>query len=278
MSNGSFAHDGLQSHLIDLPAKQEAVGKHNAASQRSWVEMPQRHQARWIYRQQPSLLHYGSNTTGSPSDRLQRLKHRTHAATCMHTLQAYQQEKIHAAMEEANTKPAALETSANGAPGVEKTLHLDLNCLHTMQAYQQEKIHAAMEEANTKPGVKAVPAALETSANGAPGAGGASKGGMIVGDVHSYRSRKGMLSLREALVDVLLPIIVLLIGAYLGCPCSCPSLCYSLVLTLTVPSFKTLARPDVGSACCAAVCQTGCCPILAGKAMGAPIHCQGVQG
>ena len=88
-------------------------------------------------------------------------------------------------------------------------------CVHTMQAYQQEKIHAAMEEANTKPGVKAMPAALETSANGAPpGAGSTSKGGMVVGDVHSYRSRKGMLSLREALVDVLLPIIVLLIGAH----------------------------------------------------------------
>ena len=87
-------------------------------------------------------------------------------------------------------------------------------CVHTMQAYKQDKIHAAMEDANTKPGVKAVPAALETSANGAPGVGGTSKGGMIVGDVHSYRSRRGMLSLREALVDVLLPIIVLLIGAH----------------------------------------------------------------
>lgn len=86
-------------------------------------------------------------------------------------------------------------------------------CLRATQAFQQEKLHAAMEEANAKPGVKAVPAALEMSANGAPGAGSTSKGGMIVGDVHSYRSRRGMLSIREALVDVLLPIIVLLIGA-----------------------------------------------------------------
>ena len=82
-----------------------------------------------------------------------------------------------------------------------------------MQAYKQDKIQAAMEEANAKPGVKAMPAALETSPNGVAEAGSVSKGGMIVGDVHSYRSRRGMLSIREALVDVLLPIIVLLIGA-----------------------------------------------------------------
>lgn len=77
-----------------------------------------------------------------------------------------------------------------------------------MQAFKQEKIKAAMEDANTKPGVTA---ALETS--GANGVGGVSKGGMVVGDVHSYRSRKGPLSARETFVDVLLPIVVLLIGA-----------------------------------------------------------------
>lgn len=66
-----------------------------------------------------------------------------------------------------------------------------------------------MEDANAKEGVTAVPAALETDAAN----GGVSKGGMVVGDVHSYRQRKGMLTVREALVDVLLPIIVVLIGA-----------------------------------------------------------------
>ena len=95
--------------------------------------------------------------------------------------------------------------------------HLELcrrvsHVLGTLQAYKQDKIHAAMEEANAKLGVKAVPAALETSAGAPPAVGSTSKGGMVVGDVHSYRSRTGMLSLREALVDVLLPIIVLLIG------------------------------------------------------------------
>ncbi len=54
----------------------------------------------------------------------------------------------------------------------------------------------------------AVPAALETE-----GAGGASKGGMVVGDVHSYRKRRGALSARELAVDVALPIVVVLIGA-----------------------------------------------------------------
>jgi len=56
--------------------------------------------------------------------------------------------------------------------------------------------------------VTAVPAALETE-----GAGGASKGGMVVGDVHSYRKRRGALSARELAVDVALPIVVVLIGA-----------------------------------------------------------------
>ena len=52
------------------------------------------------------------------------------------------------------------------------TAHAQPPGVHTMQAYQQQKIHAAMEEANTKPGVKAMPAALETSAHGAlPGRG-----------------------------------------------------------------------------------------------------------
>ena len=67
---------------------------------------------------------------------------------------------------------------------------------------------AAMDEANAKPGVTA---ALETAP--ANGVGGTSKGGMIVGDVHSYRPRKGPLNAREVVVDVMLPIVVLLIGA-----------------------------------------------------------------
>ena len=67
---------------------------------------------------------------------------------------------------------------------------------------------AAMDEANAKPGVTA---ALETAP--ANGVGGASKGGMIVGDVHSYRPRTGPLNAREVVVDVMLPIVVLLIGA-----------------------------------------------------------------
>ncbi|KAK9821612.1 hypothetical protein WJX81_007885 [Elliptochloris bilobata] len=78
-------------------------------------------------------------------------------------------------------------------------------------AFKHDKIEAAMEEANAKPGVTAVPASLETDANGLGAKGG--KGGMICGDVHSYRSRRGMLSIREFFVDVLLPIVVLLIGA-----------------------------------------------------------------
>ena len=67
---------------------------------------------------------------------------------------------------------------------------------------------AAMDEANAKPGVTST---LETAP--ANGVGGASKGGMIVGDVHSYRPRKGPLNAREVVVDVMLPIVVLLIGA-----------------------------------------------------------------
>ena len=75
------------------------------------------------------------------------------------------------------------------------------------QAYSQDKVKAAMAEANAKPGVTAVPAtALETEP-------GVSKGGLVVGDVNSYKKRKGMMSVRDMLVDVLLPIIVILIGA-----------------------------------------------------------------
>lgn len=40
------------------------------------------------------------------------------------------------------------------------------------------------------------------------------QGGHIVGDVHSYRPRKGPLNAREVVVDVMLPIVVLLIGAH----------------------------------------------------------------
>ena len=75
------------------------------------------------------------------------------------------------------------------------------------QAFSQDKVKAAMAEANAKPGVTAVPAkALETEP-------GVSKGGLVVGDVNSYKKRKGMLSVRAMLVDVLLPIVVVLIGA-----------------------------------------------------------------